>query len=371
MKIGITGANGLIGWHLRAYLKSLNSKDEVRLAYRDTFTNLDQLTEFVKGTDAIFHFAGMNRGPDAELETVNPELARKLVSAFEKADTRPHLIFSNSTHQDRDTAYGRGKKEAAKIFQAWSGKTRAPFTNLILPHVFGEFGKPFYNSVVSTFCHQLAHQETPKIIDDGKLELLHAQDLASKCMQIIHDKKLGDQRLQGTPVTVSSLMERLTQMDQQYRSMIVPSLETPLDVRLFNTLRSYLFPKHYPVTLKVHSDDRGYLFESVKCKSGGQSFISATRPGITRGNHFHTKKFERFVVTSGEAEIRLRKVFDSEKETVKFTVRGDQPSYVDIPTFYTHDITNIGKSEMVTLFWTNEIFDPAHSDTISEPVGAK
>lgn len=368
MKIGITGADGLIGWHLRAYLKAIDSGHDVRLASRATFKRPELLTEFVDGVDAIIHLAGMNRGADAEIETTNAALARDLVLACEQTNTRPFLVYANSTHQDRDTAYGRGKRAGANTLRSWAEQNGTGFANLILPHVFGEFGKPFYNSVVSTFCHQLARNETPQIITDGDLELLHAQDVAAHSLMVIQENQCGDIRLNGANMKVSELLQRLTDMRDCYQSMVMPKLESMLDVRLFNTLRSYLFPGHYPVALVLHSDVRGSLFEVVKSISGGQVFISTTHPGITRGNHFHTRKIERFLVASGEAEICLRKLFGD--EVTRFKVRGDSPCYVDIPTFHTHHITNTGESELVTLFWANEIFDPADADTFPELVGA-
>lgn len=368
MKIGITGADGLIGWHQRAYLKAIGGGHEVRLAQRATFQQADALAEFVRGLDAIIHLAGMNRGADAEVEATNTALARDLVAACEHTGARPFLVFANSTHQERDTAYGRGKRAAADTFRRWADHSGAGFANLILPHVFGEFGKPFYNSVVSTFCHQLARSEMPRIINDGDLELLHAQDVAAHCLKVVQDNQRGDFRLSGAGMKVSALLQRLTAMCDQYQAMVLPRLDSELDVRLFNTLRSYLFPDHYPVPLQLHSDARGSLFEVVKSKSGGQVFLSTTHPGITRGNHFHTRKVERFLVAGGEAEICLRKLFD--ENIVCFKVRGDAPCYVDIPTFHTHSISNIGSSELVTLFWANEIYDPVDADTFPELVGA-
>ncbi|MBW8328791.1 MAG: NAD-dependent epimerase/dehydratase family protein [Thiobacillus sp.] len=368
MKIGITGADGLIGWHQRAYLKAIGGGHEVRLAGRATFAQPEPLAGFVDGLDAIIHLAGMNRGEDAEIETTNARLARDLVAACEQTGTRPFMVYANSTHQDRETAYGRGKRAAADTFRAWAEQCGAGFANLILPHVFGEFGKPFYNSVVSTFCHQLARNETPQIITDGDLELLHVQDVAAQCLKAIQENRCGDIRMTGIGMKVSELLQRLTDMRDRYQSMVMPQLESALDVRLFNTLRSYLFPGHYPVALTLHSDARGSLFEVVKSRSGGQVFMSTTHPGITRGNHFHTRKIERFLVASGEAEIRLRKLFSD--EVTCFKVRGDIPCYVDIPTFHTHHITNTGHSELVTLFWANEIFDPADPDTFPEQVDA-
>ena len=293
-------------------------------------------------------------------------MARDLVAACEQAKARPFLVFANSTHQDRDTAYGRGKRAAASMFHGWAERCGAGFANLILPHVFGEFGKPFYNSVVSTFCYQLARNETPQILADGDLELLHVQEVATHCLRAIQENRRGDIRLQGVGMKVSALLQRLTDMRDQYRAMVMPRLESRLEVRLFNTLRSYLFPGHYPVALKLHSDERGSLFEVVKSASGGQVFLSTTHPDVTRGNHFHTRKVERFLVVSGEAEICLRKLFDN--AVIRFKVSGAAPCYVDIPTFHTHCISNTCQSELVTLFWANEIYDPADADTFPERV---
>lgn len=366
MKIGITGADGLIGWHCRAYLKALNAGHDVRLANRATFASADRLAAFVDGLDAIAHFAGMNRGDEREVEAVNVTLARDLTAACEQVRAMPFIAYANSTHQERDTPYGRGKREAALVFDRWAKKSGAGFANLILPHVFGESGRPFYNSVVSTFCHQIARAEPPPFQSDGDLELLHAQEVAAHCVAAISSCRSGDIRLTGVPMKVSELLQRLNTMSGQYRGLVMPPLSSVIDVRLFNTLRSYLYPAHYPVRLQLHTDPRGSLFEAVKSHGGGQTFISTTKPGITRGNHYHTRKVERFLVMAGEAEIRLRKLFTN--EVVSFKVRGDAPCYIDMPTFHTHNITNTGTSELVTLFWANEIFDPADSDTFPEPV---
>lgn len=367
MKIGITGAEGLIGWHQRAYLETVGGH-EVRLANRATFAQPVQLAKFAAELDAIIHLAGMNRGDEAEVENVNMALARDLVTACEQADVQPFMVFANSTHVERDSGYGRGKRAAANILRQWATQSGAGFANIILPHVFGEFGKPFYNSVVSTFCYQLARNETPQVVVDGNLELLHAQDVAACCLKAILSEQRGDIRLSGVSMKVGELLTRLTTMRDSYFSKIVPPLNSALDVRLFNTLRSYLFPAHYPGELDLRTDSRGSLFEVIKSSSGGQVFMSTTHPGITRGNHFHTRKMERFLVASGEGEIRLRKLFTD--KVTSYQVSGLHPCYVDIPTFHTHNISNMGQSELVTLFWTNEIFDPFDADTFPEAVDA-
>ena len=166
--------------------------------------------------------------------------------------------------------------------------------------------------------------------------------------------------------SVSECLQKLQGFDHSYRGHLIPELKTDVDLDLFNTYRSYLYPRYYPVTLQLHSDTRGHLFEAVKSLHGGQCFISTTKPGITRGNHYHTRKFERFLVLNGDAVIRIRKLLTG--DIVEFKVSGAAPQYIDMPTFCTHDITNTGQSDLTTLFWAHEIFDPQRSDTIREPV---
>jgi UDP-2-acetamido-2,6-beta-L-arabino-hexul-4-ose reductase len=165
---------------------------------------------------------------------------------------------------------------------------------------------------------------------------------------------------------VSEMLARVRDLAAAYAEGVVADLRDPLDLQLFNTYRSYLFPRHYPVPIERHRDPRGSLFEAVRTRHGGQCFLSTTRPGITRGNHYHLRKIERFLVVRGEARIRVRRLFAS--DVTEFSVRGDEPAYVDMPTLHTHDITNVGDADLLTLFWAHEIFDPAAPDTIPEPV---
>lgn len=365
MKIGITGADGLLGFHMRALLHA-GRRHEIRLANRATFASPSLLDGFVDGLDGIVHLAGVNRAPEAEVESVNEQLALDLVAALVRKGVRPALVYANSTHIERDTAYGRGKRRAAQHFEQWAGDKGACFTNLVLPHVFGEFGRPFYNSVVSTFCHQLAAQERPEIQVDGDLELVHAQDVAARCLAALESSASGTVRMGGAPMKVSALLVRLRELCDTYRGQCLPDVTDPVNLKLFNTLRSYLYPRFYPAALTLREDQRGALFEAVKSHQGGQTFFSSTHPDITRGNHFHLRKIERFLVVKGEAEIRLRRLFSSDVQT--FRVTGREPCFIDMPTFHTHSITNTGSEELLTMFWSNEIFDPADPDTYAETV---
>lgn len=364
-KIGITGIHGLIGWHLHAFLHGLADTQIIK-ADRETFTSKDDLLKFVSASDVIVHLAGMNRGDEKLVAETNIALAEELIAACERANRIPHVVFSSSTHIYRNTVYGYSKKVCTEKFKKWSEKTGALFTNLIIPNVFGEGGKPFYNSVVSTFCFQIAHGQKPEIINNVTLCQIHARRVAREIYDIINTSKVGDVLLNGIQITVRELLAKVTTFADTYQQHIIPDLRDMFSLELFNTYRSYLYPERYPVSTVLHTDERGTLFEAVKSLNGGQVFVSTTKPGITRGNHYHTIKLERFFVISGKAKICIRRLFSD--EIVTFLVNGESPQYIDIPTLHSHNITNVGENELTTLFWSNEIFDPANPDTIAEKV---
>jgi len=370
MLIGITGSDGLLGYHARCCLLALNGKHEVRIANRETFSNQVSLDSFVKNLDVIFHFAGVNRGDDDVVENENINIAKKLIDALIRNDSRHSIVYANSAHKSRETDYGRGKRIAGELLEEWGASVNSKVLNAVLPHIFGEFGKPFYNSVVSTFCHQLANGDVPKIDIDGNLELIHAQDAILKFLGWIETPEASNKspNFEGEQMLVSVMLEKLQAMMVRYSEEgVVPNLLNPIDLRLFNTLRSYLYDSSfYPRKLKLHQDNRGNLFEAIEADQGGQVFLSSTLPNITRGNHWHLKKIERFLVVGGRGTIRIRRLFTD--EVLSFNVDGIEPAYIDIPTMHTHSITNVGESTLQTLFWSNEIFDPTNPDTYPEAV---
>ena len=368
-KIGVTGACGLLGFHVRACLHACSDISEVRLATRETFLVESTLDEFGSGLDAIIHCAGVNRGEEKMVEKSNIDIAQALVQSLQRTGSTPVIVYANSTHEARDTAYGRGKRRGAQIFQQWGESVGVAVGNFVLPHVFGEFGKPFYNSVTSTFCYQLARDEEPRIDVDGELELVHAQDVARQFIDWIFlaQGRCETIRIEGRCMRVSELLAHLRKLLARYRQEgIIPNLQDPLALRLFKTLRSYLYPELYPRPLRLHADARGSLFEAVKADQGGQSFLSTTFPGVTRGNHWHLRKIELFLVVGGRGAIHIRKLFCDEVQS--FEVNGETPVYIDIPTMHTHCIKNIGDAVLQTLFWSNEIFDPNDPDTFPEAV---
>ena len=256
----VTGAGGFLGWHLRVYF---HARPEFKIVGvdRSVYGDPKRFTEILRSADAVVHLAGMNRGNEQEIERVNVDLTTRLIGACRQADLRPQIVLANSTHCERDTAYGRSKRRSAELLAGWASEVGAVFTNLVIPNVYGEGGRPFYNSVVSTFCHQLASGEKPAIIQDGRLELVHAQAVVRELDAAIQKRISGEVRMTGSSLSVSDLLETLQGFDRSYRGHLIPELTRESDLDLFNTYRSYLYPRHYPVTLPLHSDARGNLFE--------------------------------------------------------------------------------------------------------------
>lgn len=362
---GVTGASGFIGRHLRYYLHG-RPGEEVLAAGREEFADPRRLAEFARGCQVIVHLAGRNRGNDREVARTNIDLARSLIEACRSTGAAPLVIFASSTHIHKNTPYGASKRACAEEFRRWAAGSGGSFANLVLPHVFGEGQRPFYNSVVATFCRRLADGGELRVDPGGRLELIHAQQVAALIGEVAAGGVGGEFVPSGVPLSVEELARRLGGIDRSYREHIIPALEDELERNLFNTYRSYLFPGYFPVPVPVREDHRGFLFETVKSRGGGQGFFSLTRPGITRGDHYHARKMERFLVLRGEAEIRVREIFSDRVET--FPVDGISPRYVDIPTFHTHTITNTGRDDLLTLFWTTELFNPEDPDTFAEKV---
>lgn len=365
MRVGVTGAYGQFGWHLRC--RFLIERDiEVVCAGRETFADRDALTAFVRDVDAVVHLAGVNRADEDEILNGNRNLARDLVGALRASGNRPHLIYASSIQVDSDSVYGQSKREAGDILADWAHTSEADFTAIVFPHLYGEYCRPKYNSAVVTFCWQVANGEVPSVHGDGRVELLHFFDASEIILKALHTRNSPEIRPAGREISVRDIASKIEGLARSYKVNVVPDLRDPLDLHLFNVYRGFLYPDYYPVPLKTHADNRGFLAETVKSDNGGQTFFSVTKPGITRGNHFHYHKIERFVVLKGQARISLRRLLDS--HVTDLFVDGDNLSYVDIPTLHTHEITNIGDDELVTQFWANEIFDPDRPDTFAEQV---
>lgn len=389
IKVGITGQAGFVGTHLYNTL-GLSPDKFHRIPFEDSYFQDDEkLKTFVQSCDTIVHLAAMNRHNDPEvIYNTNIGLVKQLIAACEATNATPHILFSSSTQEERDNLYGKSKKEGRELFEQWALNNDARFTGLIIPNVYGPFGHPYYNSVVATFCHQLTHNETPKIEVDGEIKLIYVGELVA----FIVDEIVGTQMTQigqistngisanksnqchqrsiphTATIKVSALLNKLQQYKTNYfEKGEIPSLDTPFDRNLWNTFLCYLdHQSFFPFHLRLNTDNRGSFVETVKLNSGGQISFSTTLPGITRGNHFHTRKAERFAVIKGKARIELRRI--GTDKVLKFDLDGASPSFVDMPIWYTHNITNVGNEELYTIFWINEHFNPEDTDTFFEKV---
>lgn len=377
MRIGITGQAGFIGTHLFNTL-SLHQETFQPVPFQDEyFDSQASMDAFVSQCDVIVHLAAMNRHADAEvLYQTNIDLVKKLIGAMERCQVLPRVIMSSSLQEERDNPYGRSKRIGRELLQDWAGRNGAEFLGLIIPNVFGPFGVPFYNSVISTFSHQLVSGDQPKIEIDAELKLIYIDELVRRILDFCrHGHALGSEagkeggiRVEHQyQLNVTGILEKLNHFTRLYLQQgVFPDLSDSFDLNLFNTFRSYLPITFFPRSYAKHSDARGDFIEITKAMTTGQSSISTTVPGITRGNHFHTRKVERFSVVKGKALIKLRK-FNS-TQVYELVVDGSEPGYVDIPVWYTHNLSNIGSDELLTMFWINEFYDPADPDTYFEEV---
>lgn len=361
LRLALTGGDGFLGWHVRVLVRALGWPDPVRLDRAD-LSDPDVLAARLAQVDRVLHLAGVNRGTPAELSAGNARLASAVVAGMDRCPVPPQVVFANSVQAGNGSPYGDGKAAAAAIL----ADAGYDFHDVRLPNLYGEHGRPFYNSVVATFCRVLADGGRPEVLEDRELRLVHATDAAARLVGA-PDGGSWDADMPAWRTSVRELAEVLTGYAALYRTGQMPALTDRHRLRLFNTYRSHCFPSHYPIPLPRHADRRGELVEAVKVHAGGgQTFCSTSFPGQTRGEHFHLTKVERFMVVRGSAEISLRR-FGGD-EVVRFRVSGRKPVAVDMPTMWVHKIVNTGTDELMTLFWANEIFDPANPDTYPEPV---
>lgn len=370
-KIGITGQAGFIGKHLYN-TAGLFPEEFERIDFdKSYFDSTDKLDAFVSQCDVIVHLAAMNRHNDPEvIYKTNTGLVKSLVAALERTKSKAHVLFSSSSQEERDNLYGKSKKEGRELFSQWAEKSGRIFTGMIIPNVFGPFGHPYYNSVVATFCHQISHQESPKIDVDGEMKLIYVGELVQVILEEIRAGKSNPNYLapHSSESKVSKILSLLKGYKDQYQDKgIIPEINSTFELNLFNTYRCYMdIENYFPVKFTEHTDPRGAFVEVIRLNVGGQVSFSTTVPGITRGNHFHTRKIERFAVIKGKALIQLRQI--GADKIMNFELDGNEPAYVDMPVWFTHNIKNTGEEELYTIFWINEFFNPDDADTYFEIV---
>ncbi len=368
-KVLITGAGGFLGKNLVSSLR----RSDVDIMEIDIDQKSKKLEDSVNKADVIFHLAGVNRPKDEkDFKTGNFDLSKQICLLLRKSGKRPLVIFTSSTQAALDNPYGISKKMAEDEFFLLQKECDVPVAVFRLPGVFGKWCRPNYNSVVATFCHNIAHGLPITISDREKeLHLVYIDDVVRTFLEVMEGKTTAnsDGFYHVEPlhkISLGKLAETIEDFRTIRETLHLPDFNEYLIRCLYATYLSYLPEKQFDYQLHQHIDQRGELAELLKSVHLGQIFVSRTRPGITRGNHYHDTKVEKFVVLDGEALIRFRHVFG--EDIIEYPVSGTDFRVVDIPPGYTHSIENIGTTDLIVLFWAHEIFDPGNPDTYFLPV---
>ena len=368
MRILISGNTGFLGGHLLRAFKTSNKNFDIIPLTKSDFAS-SNLGSKIKKNDTIFHFAGVNRDLTEKIVYEKNEIInQRLHEELEKLKFNGTLYFTSSTQEDSNTSYGKAKKKARKRFLNQSKKLSYKFHAIICPNLFGPFCKPNYNSFIATFCYQILNNIKPDLKENKNISLIYVNDLIDKLLSslstndkisiedITYEKKTGD------------ILKLLKTFNEVYiDNDSYPNISSHFDQCLFNTFISYLdFDNYFPKNYKVYEDNRGSFTELIRTFSMGQTSMSITKKNKTRGNHFHTRKIERFSVISGKALVCIRELLSD--KIIKFELDGSYPCYVDIPIWHTHNIKNIGDKDLITIFWINEHYEDKTADTYIEIV---
>ncbi|OZS76959.1 capsular biosynthesis protein [Tetzosporium hominis] len=361
MKILVTGAKGFIAKNLIAELRNQNCGEILECSKE---TNAALLEKFCKEVDFVFHLAGVNRPKDhSEFMDGNYEFTNTLLKFLSKYKNTCPILLSSSTQAKLNNEYGVSKKASEDLLINYNKETGAKTLIYRLPNVFGKWSKPNYNSAIATFCHNIA-RDLPIQVNDPNVELtlVYIDDVVNefiKCLDgmdtlyrevpVVHKKKLGE------------IVDLIYSFKTSRENRSVPKLDDPFEKKLYSTYLSFLPEDQFSYELKMNVDQRGSFTEFIKTMDRGQVSINISKPGITKGNHWHHTKNEKFLVVSGSGVIRFRK--PDEDKVIEYFVSGEKLEVVDIPVGYTHNIENLGESDMVTVMWVNEPFDPENPDT--------
>ena len=368
MKVLVTGSNGFIGKNLIVRLGELEGYEAI--AFNRTYSLTDLKTR-IDECDAIVHLAGVNRPNDIkEFAEGNVDLTAHVCEMIAATGRKIPLIVSSSTQASFTNPYGKSKKMAEAVCENFFSATGSPTSIFRLPGVFGKWCKPNYNSVVATFCHNIANHLPIQVNDPSALvHLVYVDDVVSAFIEALCSMAPGFTFGEVKPVYEIALGDLASQIEgfQNCRnSLVLEQVGTGLVRALYATYVSYLPPSEFAYDLPKHGDERGIFVEMLKTKDSGQFSFFTAHPGITRGGHYHHTKTEKFLVIKGEARFGFRNILTNER--YELTTFGDKPRVVETVPGWTHDITNIGKDEMVVMLWANEIFDRAHPDTVAAKV---
>ncbi len=384
----VTGAKGFVGKNLVEALKNIRDKkdrvhtisDELEILEYDIDNNLEELEEYCKKADFVFNLAGVNRPKDSsEFMKGNFGFASQLLDLLKKYNNICPVVLSSSIQASLEgryanSEYGKSKLAGEELFKNYSKETGAKVLIYRFPNLFGKWCKPNYNSVIATFCNNIANDLPIKVNDENtKLDLVYIDDLREELLRAINGKETIDNSgycyvPEIHTVTLGEIVNLLKEFKESRENFFIPNMEEgSFDKKLYSTYLSYLAPETFSYKLKMNKDERGSFTELVKSLDRGQVSINISKPRIIKGQHWHNTKTEKFIVVSGEGLIQLRKI--GEKEIIEYRVSGEEITVVDMIPGYTHNIINLSETEnLVTVMWCNECFDPKKPDTYFEEV---
>lgn len=364
MRILVTGSNGFIGKNL---VSRLNEIDTFKVL---TYTRGDHLPDFSK-IDFIFHLAGENRPKNpSDFEKNNAIFTKELCDLVRESKKNIPIIFTSSVQAELDNPYGRSKKDSENSLRVLFDETENPVQIFRLPNVFGKWSRPNYNSVVSTFCFNIANNLPIKINSESKvLKLIYIDDLISFFLQSLYDNEAGFFMKKIKPdyeITIKKLAEIIFTFKEIRETLVIPDVGKGLVRALYSTYLSYLTPNDFVYDVPSNVDKRGVFVEMIKTHECGQISFFTAHPGVTRGGHYHHSKSEKFLVINGEANFRFKNIISN--ELYEIHTSGKKPQIVETVPGWSHDITNIGKDEMIVMLWANEIYNHNYPDTIVHEV---
>lgn len=364
MKILITGAKGFIGKNLVAEFRNRKYSD---IYEYDLETDPSLLDDYCKEADFVFHLAGVNR-PIEQKEYMegNFGFTSTLLNTLKKYKNSCPVMISSSIQAEIENPYGKSKKAGEDLLFNYSKETSSNVLIYRFPNVFGKWCRPNYNSVIATFCHNIAHN-LPITVNDPSvvLKLVYIDDVVKELINALEGKETKKGAFCEVPevysITLGEIVDLLYSFKNSREERSIPDMSNGFTKKLYSTYLSYLPSDNFNYELKMNIDNRGSFTEFIRTIDRGQVSVNVSKPGITKGNHWHNTKNEKFLVVSGRGVIRFRKI-DS-NEIIEYYVSGDKLEVVDIPVGYTHNIENLGDTDMVTIMWVNEPFEPDKPDT--------
>lgn len=382
MNILVTGAKGFVGRNLVSQLHNIQSgkaknyavTPEIKVFEYDIDSDPVELDVYCKNADFVFNLAGVNRPKEqSEFMQGNFGFASVLLDTLKKYRNTCPVMISSSTQAALDNPYGESKRAGEELLFEYAKETGAKVLVYRFPNVFGKWCRPNYNSAVATFCYNIAHDLPIQVNDPGVvMNLVYVDDVVNELIAALSGDEHRDGNYCVVPtvhtITLGEITELLYAFKESRNTLNVPNVGDAFCKKLYSTYLSYLPEDRFAYPLKMNVDNRGSFTEIIRTPDRGQFSVNISKPHITKGNHWHHTKNEKFVVVSGKGVIRFRNMNESDGKVIEYFVSGDKIEVVDIPTGYTHNIENLGDTDMVTFMWCNECFDPQNPDTFFEEV---